>query len=300
NNFVNDISAMLMPLLSKNINLKTQCADEEYFIEANEVMLSQIIMNICINAKAAMLNEQGEINIYVEKVRLHDKKCSSCFNFINGEYINLKIKDNGSGIDPQIISRIFEPFFTTKDVGKGTGMGLSMVHGIMHKHNGHIVVKSKPAEGTEFNLYFIEESNKLYDDFIEINSVENKLNINNFGNILIIDDEIAIAGFLKDFLDNYGYNVTTMSNCQQALAYYIENHNSIDLVITDYSMPEMTGIQLTQEMLKYNADMPVILCSGFSGTFTKDKIQSKNIKAYLDKPIMTSLLLQEVRKNIIQ
>jgi len=270
----------------------------DFIITADTAMLNQVIINLCLNAKDAMPDKQGQIDIEVSHVTLDNINCSSCFNPIAGEFIQISIKDDGSGMSKEALQRIFEPFFTTKEVGEGTGMGLAMVHGIMHKHQGHLIVESIVDLGSTFKLLFPmlrgEQKNTLIkNDVLQRGDVSGCE-----GNILIVDDEVAVSLFLKEYLEDKGYKAAVINDSREALEYFIKNNKNIELVISDYTMPGLTGFQLAQYMLTYDPDMPIILCSGYSEDINKDKALSANIKTYIEKPINTDLLLAEIRKYI--
>lgn len=298
NNTLSEISLMLKPILSSNIKFNILNVNEDYRIYSDVVMLSQIIMNLCVNAKDSMINGQGHIDIEVSKVTLDNKICASCFNSITGSFVQIKISDDGTGMSEEKMYRIFEPFFTTKDVGKGTGMGLSMVHGLMHKQNGHIVAESKEGLGSSFKLLFpsvIENSRNVLNN--EVNIIPEEADKNQ-GNILVVDDEAAIAIFMKEYLQEKGYTVHAIYDSKEALEYFIKNNKSIDLVITDYTMPGMTGLQLAEYILTCRSDMPILMCSGYSENVSKDKVLSMNIEDYIEKPLDTTVLLKAIKKHI--
>lgn len=293
---LSEIGFMLKPLLSSSIVLNVLNTDKDFIITADTAMLNQVIVNLCLNAKDAMPDKQGQIDIEVSHVTLNNINCSSCFNPIAGEFIQISIKDDGSGMSKEALQRIFEPFFTTKEVGEGTGMGLAMVHGIMHKHQGHLIVESEVDLGSTFKLLFPilrgeQKSTLIKNDVLQRGDVSGCE-----GNILIVDDEVAVSLFLKEYLEDKGYKATVINDSREALEYFIENHKNIDLVISDYTMPGLTGFQLAQYMLTHDPDIPIILCSGFSEDISKDKVLSANIKAYIEKPINTDLLITEISK----
>ena len=295
---LSEIGFMLKPLLSSSIVLNVLNTDMDFIITADTAMLNQVIINLCLNAKDAMPDKQGQIDIEVSHVTLDNINCSSCFNPIAGEFIQISIKDDGSGMSKEALQRIFEPFFTTKEVGEGTGMGLAMVHGIMHKHQGHLIVESIVDLGSTFKLLFPmlrgEQKNTLIkNDVLQRGDVSGCE-----GNILIVDDEVAVSLFLKEYLEDKGYKAAVINDSREALEYFIKNNKNIELVISDYTMPGLTGFQLAQYMLTYDPDMPIILCSGYSEDINKDKALSANIKTYIEKPINTDLLLAEIRKYI--
>ena len=295
---LSEIDSMLKPLLSSSVILNIAKMKKEYEIHADAALFTQMLLNLCINAKDSMLLGQGHIDIAVSRIRIQEVTCSSCFKVILGDYIQVSVKDDGSGIHEEKLNRIFEPFFTTKGIGKGTGMGLAMVHGIMHKHGGHLIVDSQEGMGSTFKLLFpVFEGEKQIELVHENNHFKDRTE--DKGNILIIDDEIAISHFLEEYLMNKGYKIMVINDSQKALDYFLMNDDNIDLVITDYTMPGLTGLQLAEKMLMHNLNMPIILCSGYSENINKDTALSENIRAYIEKPINTSSLLTAIKTNIL-
>ena len=294
---LSEIKSMLKPLLSSSIILNIAKMEKEYTIHADTAMFTQMLLNLCLNAKDAMLHGQGHIDIDVSNITLRESCCSSCFKTISGDFIQVSVKDNGAGLSKETLHRIFEPFFTTKGVGKGTGMGLAMVHGIMHKHQGHLIVDSKEGIGSTFKLLFPVFEGEFQTELNKDgNDVEDKTE--NKGNILIVDDELAIASFLKEYLENKGYKTTVINDSKKALEYFLKNNKKTDIVISDYTMPGLTGFQLAEYMLTHDPDIPIILCSGFGQGINKEKALNINIKACIEKPINTAVLLKEIKKYI--
>ena len=294
---LSETSTMLRPLLSSSVRLNIPLTDEEHIVYADASLLNQMIVNLCINAKDAMLDGQGHIDIEVDEITLNEMACSSCFKPISGDFTQITIKDDGAGISEDKLNRIFEPFYTTKGVGEGTGMGLAMVHGIMHKHQGHLIVESKKDIGSTFKLLFpvteIKQEIELKKD-----SMQNDEHVDINTRILIVDDEAAITLYLQELLEDKGYSVTAINDSRAALEYFILNDKDIDLVITDFTMPGMTGMQLSEYMLTHRPGIPIIMCSGFSDDVNKEKATSKNIKAYIEKPINSAQLLSEIKNYI--
>ena len=215
------------------------------------------------------------------------------------ENICLSVSDGGEGISKDIRSRVFDPFFTTKDVGKGSGMGLSMVHGIVHGSGGHIVIStnSSSINGTTIKMYFPESNTSP----IQSNGVEEEnadylsesLLLNNLNKtILIVDDESLITHYLDDLLTGEGYNVISFNNPITVLKYFKDNSDVIDLVITDQTMPNLTGIEFAKSISNDGHELPIILCSGYRDSAN----QNIGIDVFMDKPFNDVLLLKHVAK----
>ncbi len=206
-----------------------------------------------------------------------------------GEYIKIVVSDTGPGIDTEIIDRIFDPYFTTKEVGKGSGMGLSTVHGIMVNHNGAITVDSLPGKGATFTMLFPVVTEK------PVLEVKKPAEIHR-GNeaILFVDDEESIVNMTGQMLERLGYTVETKTNPVDALELFQSKPDQFELVITDMTMPQMTGVKLSEKLMEIRSDIPVIICTGHSPLIDKEKSNALGIAAYIMKPIVK----QEIAKTI--
>ena len=207
-----------------------------------------------------------------------------------GHYVKLSVRDTGTGISADIMDKIFDPFFTTKKLGEGTGLGLSVVHGIVKQHDGHIAVESEPGRGSTFTVYFPRitgdpETDALRDDEIPTGSER----------ILFVDDEEALVEMGEDILAELGYEVTSRMNGREALALLKLDPSRFDLVITDQTMPEMTGVELAKEVLAIRPGMPIIMCTGFSYVVDTDKARAAGIKAFAMKPLTKREIARTVR-----
>jgi PAS domain S-box-containing protein len=286
---------MLASTLPSSIEIDLQLGGDELTVMTSPVQLHQLIVNLCINARDAM-DGKGHITIGLARVNDVVTECCSCHERVVGDYIQLFVRDTGSGIQPEQLGRIFDPFYTTKEVGKGSGMGLSMVHGIMHDHGGHIVVETASGKGTTFTLLF-----PVMDVQVDIVNVEN-VDANTpsgqtlDGNILIVDDEPSVGHFIGELLKSNGCQVTVETDSQSALSRFKQNPDAFDLVVTDQTMPGMTGAELAQAMIAIRPELPVILCTGYSDHIDEAKAKSLGIKAYVNKPIATDKFLRLVRE----
>jgi len=208
-----------------------------------------------------------------------------------GSYACLSVKDTGKGMNQQIIEKIFDPFFTTKETGKGTGMGLSVVHGIIKSMKGSIQVNSQPGKGTQFCVYLpivrktLETQPPMTDKSIQGGSEQ----------ILLVDDEQGIITMVKPALERLGYQVTAHTSSTKALEVFKNSSDKFDLVITDMTMPIMPGDKLAVELIKVRPDIPIFLCTGFSGALTQERIKSHGIKGLLLKPIIIKDLAEKIR-----
>ena len=279
---------MLRSTLPSSIEIKENFLNDMPMVMVDAVQFHQIIMNMCINARDAIDDENGTIEITLEKTQASNIECSSCHKPINGEYVKITIRDNGIGMDNHTIHNIFDPFYTTKPVNKGTGMGLSVVHGILHDHNGHLYVKSEPGKGTEFGLFF-----PVYHGDIEIlQNSETTERQNGKGYIMVVDDDPELGGFLKEMLSSRGYQVELFYDPCKALDAFESNPNIFDLVLTDQTMPVLPGHKLAQALLLKRPDLPIILCTGYSEVMDEEKSKELNIKGFVQKPVESNKLVQ--------
>ena len=296
---VNEILKLLASTLPKSLHVSTVFEENLPLIEIAPIQLHQVIMNLCINARDA-LNEKGNISIIASKKNAMSGQCASCHEGFHGNFVEISVIDDGSGIDPQHVNRIFEPFYTTKDVGQGTGMGLSIVHGIIHEHHGHITVQSSPNRGTAFHLllpasYGKEQTTSLPSELTkQFNDALLPATGLSSGHIVVIDDEESLAHFLSDLLATQGYRVTTFTDSLKAKAELPALLETVDLVLTDHTMPGITGSQLAQYLLKLKPDLAIILCTGFSFTVDEKMAYQIGIRRFLQKPISTRNLLKEI------
>lgn len=295
---IEDARKLLRPLLPSTISFQIEDNTKKLYVKVNRVMLDQVLMNICLNAKDAMQGSTGTgtgtITISTNIQSYDLTQCNSCHQNISGIYVVIEIKDNGTGMDSDCQKRLFEPFFTTKGVGKGTGMGLSMVHGIIHEHSGHLIVESEISIGTTIKILLPEASGihktpqtSNLKPFTNISDKETK-------HILIVDDEISITTFLSDLLRRHHYKITTFNNSQQALDFFNSHHNEIDLVITDQMMPNLSGTEMSVKMIKAKQNISIVMCTGFSDQVTESNTKELGISAYIEKPIETDKLLNTI------
>ncbi|GEM_PF-1320986 len=284
---------LLRPLLPSSIDLQTHIACKNASIYADSVQIQQVIINLCINSRDAMDNK-GTINLDTRQFKGLKMQCASCHSTFQGEFIEFRFKDSGCGIATHTIERMFEPFFTTKEIGKGTGMGLPMVHGIVHQYNGHITVNSLPGKGTTVCIYVpIHDGTEVAETLDQISETSTTPKAPG-AHILVIDDEAPLAKLMSETLEHIGYKVTATTSSQTALELFLKEPNQFDLVITDQTMPHMTGLELAQAMLILRHDLPIILCTGYSTDVDPAKIKKAGITHYFQKPIDTNVLLKSI------
>jgi PAS domain S-box-containing protein len=260
-------------------------------VKADPNQIHQIVMNLATNAYHAMEENGGELKVLLEEVELGRHDLSDP-DMAPGSYACLTVSDTGTGINKNVVTKIFDPFFTTKERGKGTGMGLSVVHGIVKSMNGAILVDSEPGCGTAFHVY-LPIVQKAFES--ETGEVKGPVPGGN-ERILLVDDEEAIIGMEKKALTRLGYDVTSRTSSIEALEAFKNHPDRFDLVITDMSMPSMPGDKLAAEMIVIRPDIPILMCTGFSHTLTDEKIISLGIKDILMKPVLMKDLALKIRE----
>jgi len=289
---------MLRFTLPASIELDIILDDEPLAVNIDPVQLQQIIMNLSINARDAMCNK-GKLSISVCRFspNEHDSRleCQSCRETVlSGNYIELSIKDSGGGINQELLDRVFDPFFTTKDIGKGTGMGLSVVHGIVHEVGGHILVESVQDKGTTFRLLLPPSAGgtgeQAADAFVSTDIGGGV----STARILVVDDEPSVAGFLKELLSVAGYEAVLASDGAEALEIFQQQSGRFDLVITDQTMPNLTGAELARRLLALSPGLPVILCTGYSEDVDEACAREIGIQGYMPKPVPSRALLGRI------
>ena len=286
---------------SINLNLKIRSNNVKYYIEVDPVQFNQSLMNLVINAKDAIDDEVGQINVSLEYFPHAKGVCDSCHSSFSGKFVKISVSDSGTGIEKEILNRIFDPFFTTKDVGKGSGMGLSMIHGIVHGSGGHIVVKSATKSANErtiVELYFpLAEASNEDKKIIKENPADYDIELNNKSKdktILLIDDETLITQYLTIVLENNGYKVITYNDPIKGLDYFKNNSVSVDVVISDQTMPDLTGLELAKSILQSEYDIPFILCSGYSDFIIESSETDIGVDVFLKKPFDEKVLIQHI------
>ena len=276
--------------IPSNIVINQDIQNDCGLIMADPTQLHRIAINLITNAYHAVDLSGGSINIRLREV-VSEKSRTGRGNTRSGRYAELSVSDTGSGMEPQVMEQIFEPYFTTKGSGKGTGLGLAVVYGIVKDHDGDISVQSEIGRGTSFNvcLPLMEKSAGSPDD-------EN-LEPQHIGHehILVVDDEDAIVRLERQMLERLGYRVTARTSSIEALEAFKANPATFDLVLTDMAMPNMTGDRLARELLALRPDLPVVICTGFSERLNPEKAAAMGVKGFLLKPVVKSDLARIMR-----
>jgi len=284
-----DALKLLRPAIPTTIEIQTQISSKCRIL-GDPSRIHQIIMNLCTNAYQAMLETGGILKISLSDEKL-EGKTAGLVQVPAGSYGKIVISDTGVGIPSQNIERIFDPYFTTKEKEKGTGLGLAAVHGIVKSHGGAILVESKIGKGTTFEVYLpltLDRSDTQEQAESQITGGNER--------ILLVDDEHDILEIENEMLKKLGYIVTTKDNARDALKLFTDQPEQFDLVITDMTMPNMTGDRLVDKLSKIRSDIPFILCTGFSELMSKEKAASMGIKGFLMKPVTMRDLSKMIRK----
>lgn len=296
---VKEAAKMMRSTIPSSIDLTVDVGKESFAVLGDPTMLHQVILNLCINARDAM-DGKGRIAVGLQRVHDVGAVCRSCHGQVLGEFVEITVKDNGSGMTSAVMSRIFDPFFTTKETGKGSGMGLSMAHGIVHEHGGHILVQSTPGQGSVFKILLPpgpSEEALMGSDLAHGQDAAPQAQRASW-HVLVVDDEESVANFVGDLLDGYGYRATVVSSSHEAMERFKQAPAAYDLVVTDQTMPEMTGTEMAQAMLAIRPDLPIILCTGHSDQVDADSAFSHGIRAYLAKPFTMAALLHKLEEAL--
>ncbi len=259
-------------------------------ILGDPTQIHQVLINLCTNAAHSM-DEGGVLGISLTDCLLNENETSQFPDIHPGRYVKLSVKDTGCGIAPEMMNRIFDPYFTTKDTGKGTGMGLAVVHGIVKGHRGVLSVKSKPGEGSTFDIHFPVVDQEV----LKEPEMSGGLPAGH-ERILFVDDEDAMASLNRERLERLGYRVETRTDPFEALELFRSHPEHFDLVITDTTMPGMTGDGLAQELMKIEPNIPILLCTGYSDRIDRDKADAMGIAGFAMKPLDMVELARTVRE----
>ncbi|MDK9707131.1 MAG: response regulator [Desulforhopalus sp.] len=262
-------------------------------IQGDQTQIHQVLMNLCTNASQAMENQGGTLTIALREVQLFDEDLDPAGNLKPGKFVLLTISDTGSGIPEKYLERIFDPYFTTKEFGKGSGMGLAVAHGIVKSHDGMIRVTNKPGEGAAFSLFF-----PRIDAVAEKTEETDAEHQTGNERILVVDDDPSIAKMLEIVLSRHGYSVHSITSSTKALEVFRSDPGAFDLVLTDMTMPELTGDNLAEEIRRIRPDVPIILCTGYSRQIDDNQARAMGIRAFLMKPVDLRELAATVRRLI--
>ncbi len=282
---------LLRATIPSSIEIECNVNEKCGSIMGDPTQIHQIIMNLCTNAYHAMQETGGGLEVSLKEVDISYETSVERVGMKIGRHLELTVKDAGHGMGPEVLERIFEPYYTTKEQGKGTGLGLSVIHGIIKNHGGDISVSSQPGKGSTFTVYL-----PVIDDIdIEIEPEAVAAATQGSERILLIDDEKPIIDIEQQILERLGYKVTSKTDSQEALEEFAALPENFDLVITDMTMPKMTGDQLARKLMDIKPGIPVILCTGFNETINEEKALAMGIDKFIMKPIVKDELANTIR-----
>nr|MBF0223305.1 response regulator [Desulfobulbaceae bacterium] len=282
---------MLRSSIPTTIEIRDDIDSECGNVLADPTQIHQILMNLCTNAYHAMEEKGGTLSIALKSASIESVAELKTSHGNSGEYIELVVADTGSGIGPDVINKIFDPYFTTKEVGRGTGMGLAIIHGIVNEYGGDIKVESILGKGTTFHVFFpvsdgdVKEAEEMSETIPQ-----------GEGHILFVDDEDILAEMGKEMLERLGYDVTVKMSSLEALEVFQNSPDSFDVIITDQTMPGMTGSDLARRILQIRPHMPIILCTGYSTLIDEKSAKFIGIREFANKPLSKITIAQLLRK----
>ncbi len=290
---IKEVLKFIRATIPSSIEIKHNIKSKEKVL-SNATQMHQILMNMCSNAAHAMKKNGGVLKITLEDVKISTSQSERIKKLKAGRYLKLEISDTGVGIPENIISQIFEPYFTTKEIGEGTGMGLAVVDSIIKNAGGSIEVASRIGKGTVFTIFLpitLEEIKKAEPDADLVTEDLDKT-------ILFVDDEKLIIKVAKNILEKTGYTVFVYDDPVKALSEFEKAPDKFDIVVSDLTMPHMTGDRLISKIKKMRSDIPAVLCSGYMGKTLKSKIDTKNIDAFIDKPFRSDKFISIIQREI--
>jgi PAS domain S-box-containing protein len=282
---------LLRSSLPSTIDIQVRFEEESGSVIGDSTQIHQLVVNLCTNAYQAMRERGGRLTVTLNEAHFDTAAKAPCTDMPSGAYVCLGVEDTGHGIDQAIIDRIFEPYFTTKGPAEGTGMGLSMVHGIVKGHQGHIAVESTLGQGTTFRVYIPQMAS------VHETSLDETTNVIPLGHehILLVDDEPQLLTMQGQILKRLGYEVTAVRSSEEALRVFRQAPDVFDLLVTDQTMPGLTGAELSQAALQMRPSLPIILCTGFSEALSPEAASDLGIRYYLQKPVPLKTLAQTIR-----
>jgi signal transduction histidine kinase/ActR/RegA family two-component response regulator/PAS domain-containing protein len=287
---VKEVIKLMRSATPTTIDLK-QNIKSDSIVMGDQTQIHQVLMNLCTNALHAMEETGGTLTVDLTDVQLDESFTSQYADLTPGKYLKLAVSDTGTGIKPDIITSLFEPYFTTKEIGEGTGLGLSVAQGIIKEFNGELTVTSELGKGSIFTVYLpiLEKQIDLKSESVEIIPVGKE-------RVLLVDDEATIANMCQKMIAGLGYNVTTRTSSIEALELFRNGPDDFDLVLTDMTMPNMTGERLAIELKKIRSDIPLILCTGYSKKMSEENAAKIGIDTFIMKPFVRNELAKTIRK----
>ncbi len=288
---INEALKLIKASLPSTITIHRDIDEKAGQVMANSAQMLQVIMNLCVNAEHAMREKGGTLMIGLNSVKINSKLASKHINLKEGSYIKLTVSDTGHGMNSWTRKKIFQQFFTTKKPNEGTGMGLTISREIILNHGGEIAVSSRPDKGTTFEIYLprteIYETEKILQSHPVPQGCES---------ILFVDDEVSILNIAKEILEDLGYKVVTTNNSSKAFNTFKAKPERFDIVITDQTMPGMTGADLTKKILSIRKETPIILCTGYNAVIDENQAEKIGVKGFIMKPLKRPELADLIRR----
>ncbi|HNY65836.1 MAG TPA: response regulator [Deltaproteobacteria bacterium] len=288
--FLEETLTFVRSSLPTTIEMRQRISAPEDAVMGDPSQLQQVIVNLCRNAADALESQKGVIEVVLGTVCLNEDPARPGMK--PGTYLELKVRDNGKGIPPEIMDRIFEPYFTTKGVGKGVGMGLSVVHGILKSHGGVVTVESSPGKGAQFTVYLPVAEGAEGREAADACPAQGRKKI------LLVDDEEIILSSMKRALERSSFSVAAARDGSEALALFEQEPDGFDLVITDLTMPGMNGLAVARKLMEIRPDLPVILCTGFSDIIDEEEAKAQSIRELILKPAGTAEIKEAVSRAL--
>lgn len=278
-----DVMKLLRATIPTTIQIYEHWEAKNDIISGNSTQIHQVLMNLCTNASHAMKEKGGVLEVFLNDVNIPTQTIVGHFSLKPGDYLKLTVRDTGKGISAEDMEKIFDPYFTTKSKGEGTGLGLSIVHGIVKDHGGGVGVSSAVGQGTTFELFLPVTYEGLSVSADAAEQIQR-----GSGTILLVDDEADLVEAYGGLMTSLGYTVQGITSSREALDIFRADPQGFDLVFTDQTMPHMTGVQLAEELLKIQPDLPIILYSGYSENITEKMVKAKGIRFLMAKPLIKS------------
>ncbi|QGY38857.1 response regulator [Pseudodesulfovibrio cashew] len=285
---------LLRSSVPTNVEIISRIETDQDNVLADPTQVHQIMLNLCGNASHAMREKGGTLTVTLADVKAGDPVVPPADLGQPERFVRLTVADTGGGIAPEVVERIFDPFFTTKKQGEGTGMGLAMVHGIVKRHDGHLELVNEPGTGAAFHV-FLPKTAMVERPVAESAAAEL---VFLQGRILFVDDEKPLTDIGREMLESFGFEVVTRTSSVEALEMFKHRARDFDLVITDQTMPNMTGLELAREILQIRPGMPIILCTGFSDAVSYDRLRDIGIGDFIMKPILKHDLIRSISRQL--
>jgi len=289
---IDEVSRMLRAAIPSTINVKTTFDAKTPEVLIDPVQLQQIVINLLINARDA-IPEHGDVEVELHETNIKTPlTCASCESQVKGRWVELGVADNGEGIEQEMLQQIFEMYVTTREPGKGTGIGLWLIHTLVHEYGGHIHLTSTKGQGTRFGILLpdADTAEAAQKPRVRVSAIGTE------GEVLVVDDDVSVSKFLAEVLRDAGYAVRVFNDSSAALAYLEENIDQLSVLVTDQVMPQVSGLQLSKRAKELRPSLPVILITGYTQTSDLMQVQEQGLESLLKKPFRMDDLLLELRK----